>query len=164
MKFKLIAFLFLFFSNWVIFSFTSRREYFYIHNNSSETIITTAEINLDPAPRSNGEWYIGNVYGIPVSLMYSGPLYFSATQTNCLADYRPLAPWEEIVDKQYYEKLEAIPMLEKLKVIFKTFTITDTNGNVLLTLDDIKAENIIRTSPPYNTNIYTLEFYPSGQE
>jgi hypothetical protein len=163
MKFKLIVFLF-FISNGVIFSFTPRREYFYIHNNSPETILITAEINLDPAPRSNGDWYIDNINGIPVELMYSGQFLLSANQTTYLIHYRPLAPWEEIVDKQYYEKLEAIPILEKLKVIFKAFTITDTNGKVLLTLDDIKAENIIRTSPPYNTNIYTLEFYPSGQE
>jgi hypothetical protein len=86
---------------------------------------------------------------IPVSI--DNELYFNriapSNRASCIS-YYPFGNLffveNKFVSNNYYEKLAAIPVLEKLKAIFKSFTITDHEGNIVLTLEQIQEENIVR--------------------
>jgi hypothetical protein len=159
MKYRQIIVVLYFLTAGLISPLTLRAEKFYVHNNSDRDIVITIEFYSDPS--SPFPSYLYDIKGVPVVLMFydSLQLQLEPHRKAIYISYRPLAPIEEILNNQYYEKLEAVPILEKLKLIFKSFVILDTKGQVLLTLDDIKEHDIVRTPPPYDTNIYTLEFY-----
>jgi hypothetical protein len=73
----------------------------------------------------------------------------------CIA-YYPAYGLLEAIEKHYYEQLAAIPITDKLNVIFTEFIITDADGNVLYDITDMKEEDFIVESYRYSTH-YILE-------
>jgi hypothetical protein len=159
MKYRHIIVVLYFLAAGLISPLTLRAEKFYVHNNSDRNIVITIEFYSEPS--SPFPSYLYDIKGIPIVLMFydSLQLQLEPHRKVVYISYRPLAPIGEILNNEYYERLEEIPILEKLKLIFKSFVIADTKGQILLTLDDIKECDIVRMPPPYDTNIYTLEFY-----
>jgi hypothetical protein len=57
-----------------------------------------------------------------------------------------------------YERLKETSILTKIKAIFSSFTITDMKGNIIITLETLREENIKAEGMegPFN---YILEIY-----
>jgi hypothetical protein len=66
--------------------------------------------------------------------------------------------YREGLFSENYKKLDDIPIMEKINNILKTLIITDTNGNILLTLGGLKAENI-RKDISNGQNYYIIDIY-----
>jgi hypothetical protein len=131
------------------------REYFVVYNLSDNVIIINFESPVQPTDVGSWQYYILEIAGVPVII--NDPLFGHAKiapdkKVDCVY-YLPSGTLIDIFENDYYEKLDAIPILDKLNTIFKSFTITDLEGNILVALADIKEEDIIREQMPNSRSI-----------
>ena len=73
-------------------------------------------------------------------------------------------PYYELgIFSEYYKKLDEIPILDKVNAILNVLIITDTDGNVLLELDNLREKDIRRVISNkqnyYIIDIYDKDFY-----
>jgi hypothetical protein len=129
-----------------IFGLTFAREYFIIHNLSNGDIRVVFETIVEPNMLPDGTWFFEHMIDdIPIAVnQYSE--WYNVIGPNELIKciyYYPIGIWQEKLNNNYYTRLREIPVLDQIKSIFKTFTVIDAEGNILVTLNDIKEDNII---------------------
>jgi hypothetical protein len=143
---KKLLLMVLFLIIWVngVIALSIAREHFIVYNLSGKDIIINFEPPVKPTEVGLWQYYILDIAGVPVVVhdpLFGHTVLASNRKIGCV-DYLPDTMLLD--DNDYYEKLGAIPILDKLNAIFKSFTITDLEGNVLVTLPDIKEEDIIK--------------------
>jgi hypothetical protein len=144
-----------FFAN-AIFAISLSQDYFIIFNLTNTDIIINFETAVEPALSGVMKWHFYTEIGdIPVNAGYEN----SQTKTlapdekvNCIY-YSPHGSWLTRFENDYYNRLRQIPIMEKLNRIFKSFTISDVDGNVLLTLSDIEEEDF---TIKQNSDLYII--------
>jgi hypothetical protein len=127
-----------------VIALSMAREHFIVYNLSGKDIIINFEPPVKPTEVGLWQYYILDIAGVPVSVqdpLFGHTVLAPNRKIKCV-DYLPYTTLLD--DNDYYEKLGAIPILDKLNAIFRSFIITDLEGNVLVALPDIKEENIIK--------------------
>jgi hypothetical protein len=147
---KKLVFVIIFFcscSN-ILFAFTRGKEKFIIHNLTNDSIRINYEFVADPisyegVPIFNGRAFHQQINGINISIyneLYGNRLA-SGQKVDCIS-YYPSDALISVWENKDYERLKEIPIVTKIKVIFKSFTITDTDGNIIITLETLREEHI----------------------
>lgn len=142
----------IFFCGIQILAVASQRpsEYIIIRNNSNRNIIINHKFHVEA---ENGQVEIeGLRIGIRIFLNDVIP---PGKENICIV-YYPSYGLLEAIEKRYYERLAAISIIDKLKFIFRDFSISDIEGKVLYNITDAKEDDFIIERYHYSTH-YILE-------
>jgi hypothetical protein len=138
------------------FAISLDQDYFIVYNLSKGNITMIFETVVEPTLLGDAEWYFyTEIDGVPVNVSFekSKRKTIAPNEKAICIYYSPHGSWLTRFENDYYSKLRTIPMLNKLKAIFKSYIITDSQGSVLITLDDIKEEDIVIEE---NGNMYAV--------
>ena len=139
-----------------IYGFSPIEEYFVIENNLEYNIIVELELNAElildneGVPISTGRTYFMELNGIPLTIR--NDLYRNFIRPNerysCIM-FRPSGGAFYIILQGYYEMLENISGIDKIKSIIKTLVIKNDSGDTILLLNNLVEENIIKQDSIY---------------
>ena len=134
-----------------LFSLQFRHEFFKIQNSLDKEIIVYIEIYSEYAI-IDYEHLKNENNGIYIGIRNFGPVIrIPPGKSKYCISYYPIG---DIENK--YIKLAKIPILDKLRMIFRSLIITDTGNNILLTLDDIQSETITNLHNDHDTYILNM--------
>jgi hypothetical protein len=129
------------------------KEYIQIENHTGKEIFIIKEFN-EQTVQHRWQQTIENIDLIIEDNQY---LYsINPGKFDTLIKYYPNYGYG--IFSHYYYKLNEIPILEKLNAILKTLIITDSDGNILLTLADLR-ENDIKKEISNRQNYYKVEVF-----
>jgi hypothetical protein len=167
---KKLAFVIIFFCFCfnILFAFTRGKEQFIIHNLTNDTINIKYEFFAEPilyegTPIFDGRAFHQHINGINISIyndLYVNQIA-SGQKVVCIS-YYPSDALISVWENKDYERLKEIPILTKIRAIFKSFTITDMEGNIINTLETLSEDKIKEegTEGPFK---YILEIYKENQ-
>jgi hypothetical protein len=123
-----------------------------IRNNSTKNIIVNKNLRVV----NEGEW--NEIEGLNISKRdYPYRTIPQNEERVCIVIFPAYGLFENI-KKNYYEKLAAIPLVDKLNAVFEEFTITDVEGNVLYDIAHMKEDDfIVEHYDDAYTILYILE-------
>ena len=130
-----------------LFSLTPQRVDIYLKNEFSTTFMLQCEFlhKTDNGIPNFPERWTQNLMDRSVicgSYVDEGQTLYKGNSTVHLVWYTPNA---SIISQEFTDTLQLlaeIPLEQKLKELFKTLVITDTEGEVLLTLDDFSKARV----------------------
>jgi hypothetical protein len=130
------------------------------------TYIVDIELNAELILDNDGNpIFIGRTYykevteiqSIIIPITIDNRLYKNIIKPNERTRCIEIKPVGNIIQRNwFYDLFSNIPIVNKLKILFKKFSIKDTDGNILLTIDNIKAEDIIKEN--VSAGRFVLEF------
>jgi hypothetical protein len=139
--------------NGTLFALTPNTESLQIRNHTTKCIKIKKEFKINTPDRRWLQTIDGielQVQNIPHNCILPPSEFF-----NILSYY----PYYELgFFSEYYEKLDDIPILDKVNAILNVLLITDIDGNVLLDLDNLREENI-RKDISNKQNYYIIDIY-----
>jgi hypothetical protein len=121
----------------ILFATSFTQDYFIIYNLSNNNITVNFETSVEPTPLGHIEWYFyTEIGGAPINVSYehSRSKTIAPNEKVVCIYYSPHGSWLTRFKNDYYNRLRKIPMLEIFDIIFKSFTISDADGNILITL------------------------------
>ena len=157
-RYLFIFFLFSFSSN--IFSLTVKYESFVIHNYSSKNVIITRDFFNDISKAINSKWWEQNIQGLNLTigapLLESREIVLAPNKVINIVEYYPWAP----VDSReiFYDQLNQIPFLNKMRSIFKFLKIEIEDGTKFITLENL-GEQIIKKNVTIGGVSFHLEIF-----
>jgi hypothetical protein len=157
MKKRLIAFAALFFAGNVVFAISPGKEGFRIENYTTKELF----IRLELVERvvNVAEWY-QNISGIILAITNEYQLseagILPAGQSKKILSYYPAIPFPAKNDR--FSKMRGMPILKKLHAIIKSLVITDSDGCVVFTLDELREEDL-RIDGKEDSVYYILEIH-----
>jgi hypothetical protein len=109
-----------------------------IRNNSNKTITIHKKLRVG---NQIGGWI--EIEGLNVTMVnYARNIIYPNKEEKSIVIFPAYGLFENI-EKNYYERLAAIPLVDKLNAIFVEFTITDAEGNILYDLAGMKEDDFI---------------------
>ena len=144
----------LFFCN-AVFSFTPKREAFIVWNYTNKNIIVEREFLdiIGGGIQENNYFFEKNVYDMTLSICdILGVVNNNVVKPNqylMIINYFPLGP--QLNEK--YNKLYALPFIDKMKIIFKRLEIK-YDGNSIITLNNLDKMAIKRWDRTYILEIF----------
>jgi hypothetical protein len=155
MKKQLIAFAVLFFAGNVIFATSPSKEDFRIENHTTKELFI--QLELVERVVDVVHWY-QNIGGVILSITNEYQLSKAGIlltgQSKKIISYYPAAPL--ISENNWFSEMRSMSILKKLHAIIKSLVITDSDGNVIFTLDELREENL-RIDRWGNSVYYILE-------
>ncbi|NLD49386.1 MAG: hypothetical protein GX660_19690 [Clostridiaceae bacterium] len=149
--------------NFPSFSFSPRIESLNVKNYSNSNILVEQEFNAGVAVQEKNYFLNQTVGDITIKIKDS------LRVTNVIQPYK-LACLHECFaisstqgNDNLYERMLALPLMEKIKAIYKTLTIYDTNGNVLVSLDTL-SERMIKREVLRGETAYYIEIFDKDLE
>jgi len=153
---KWVFILSLLFIGTTLFAMTPKKERIEIRNYSSKNVVVNWEYReiISGRPESNYSWD-QTVCGIGLVIrdLLSRPNFniIRPTQNIVIVEYFP--------DWWNYDKMDALPFMEKMNSIFKKLEIICNDGKNIITLENLGEKIIKKDRPAGEAATYILEIF-----
>jgi hypothetical protein len=141
----------------VLFTSPLAQDYFIVNNLTNNSITVTFETAVEPVLFGSKEWYFfTEVGGVPINVSYENTRkkIIAPNAKEVCVYYSPHGSWLTRFENDYYNRLRQIPIMEIFDTIFKSFTISDADGNIIITLSDINEDYFITIKE--NGDVYII--------
>ena len=131
-------------------------EVFAIRNNSSSDVFVNIKFWYGPGSNlaSETRWH-QTISGIRLSILDS----LALGGTNIIRPNQEIGIIDFNAGFGYFDKMVAIPIMDKLNAIFKRFEIIRYDGKTIMTLEDIKEFELEKTIPWRGFVLYMLQIF-----
>ena len=146
-----------------VFSFSFQIEYLIVVNYSKQNIIVELEFNAGVAKKEENYYLVQNV-GDQILMVKDELRTYNVIKPNKSQNLHLISPYSSLVESgPLYEKMIALPFMEKITAIYKKLTILREDGSVALTLDTL-PNKIIKKTATGGYTAYFIEIFDNDFE
>jgi len=146
-----------------VFSFSFKIEYLTIVNYSKQNVIVELEFNAGVAEKEKNYFLTQNVGDLILRVKDELRTY-NVIKPNETQDLYQISPYTSLVESNpLYERMVALPLMEKITAICKKLTIQREDGTVALTLDTL-PDKIIKKTATRGYTAYYIEIFDNDFE
>ena len=146
-----------------VFSFSFKIEYLTIVNYSKQNVIVELEFNAGVAEKEKNYFLTQNVGDLTLRVKDRLRTY-NVINPNKSQDLHEISPLTALFESgSLYERMLALPFMEKISAIYKKLTILREDGSVALTLDTL-SDKIIKKEVTRGYTAYYIEIFDNDFE
>lgn len=145
------------------FSFSKKIEYLCVANYSKQNIIVEIEFNAGGVGKEQNYLFIQTVGDLTLEVKDELRTY-NIIKPNDTQDLHEITPLTALFGSgSLYERMLALPFMEKISAIYKKLTILREDGSVALTLDTL-SNRIIKREVQRGYTAYYIEIFDNDFE
>lgn len=146
-----------------VFSFSFQIEYLIVVNYSKQNINVELEFNAGKAEKERNYFLTQNVGDLVLRVKDELRTY-NVIKPNDSQNLHQISPYTSLVKSgPLYERMVALPFMEKITAIYKKLTIEREDGTVALTLDTL-PDKIIKKTATGGYTAYYIEIFDDDFE